>query len=365
MKFFEDPIIDSNAENLSKIFNDVMNSKMFVGNLSDKYIKEFKDNLKNEYSYDIVITCANGTDALTGSLKGINLQPGSYVAVPAISWLSTASCVFAAGCIPVYIDVDDSGLMDIEKFKIEIKRTPIKAIILVHLYGQLADVDSFKQIDKNILIIEDCAQAFGARFKDGSYVGTKGDLAAFSFFPTKNLGALGDAGMVVVKEDDEIKINTEMYFNNGQRNIKGFAFSQGVNSRMDSLQAAILNLKLSTFVKEKHALMRVQLLKKYLYYFDKIIFRDLNQGCPHLAVLKVNDPKLRDVLISEFNIANIPTAIHYQYALSDLRALQGVNSYECNCATEFVQKIISIPFHLNINEDSIQKMHKIYKNVIA
>ncbi|MEH7437957.1 DegT/DnrJ/EryC1/StrS family aminotransferase [Neobacillus drentensis] len=188
------------------------------------------------------IGVANGSDALNISLLGCGVQPGDEVIVPSFTFFATAGAVARMGATPVFVDIDPKTF-NIDPNEIEKAITPkTKAIIPVHLYGQMADMDRIKEIaDKhNLAIIEDAAQAIGALYK-GKKVGELGTTACYSFFPTKNLGAYGDAGMII-SNDDEIAEKIRVLRVHGSK-PKYYHHVLGYNSRLDELQAAILNVK--------------------------------------------------------------------------------------------------------------------------
>ncbi|MGG3467862.1 DegT/DnrJ/EryC1/StrS family aminotransferase [Neobacillus pocheonensis] len=188
------------------------------------------------------IGVANGSDAINIALLGCGVQPGDEVIVPSFTFFATAGAVARMGATPVFVDIDPKTF-NIDPIAIEKAITPkTKAIIPVHLYGQMADMDRIKEIaDKHSLyIIEDAAQAIGAQYK-GKNVGELGTAATYSFFPTKNLGAYGDAGMII-SNDDEIAERMRVLRVHGSK-PKYYHHVLGYNSRLDELQAAILNVK--------------------------------------------------------------------------------------------------------------------------
>src|SRR6476660_4935232 len=187
------------------------------------------------------VSCANGTDALYIAMRGLGIKPGDEVITTAHSWISTSETITQAGGRVVFCDTD-SDSFTIDPALIEAKITSATVgIIPVHLYGQAADMEAIMAIARkhNLWVIEDCAQAHLARYK-GQLVGTFGNAATFSFYPGKNLGAYGDAGCVVTN-DDQLADWTAAFARHGG---KGEHVMEGINSRMDGLQAAILNVKL-------------------------------------------------------------------------------------------------------------------------
>src|SRR6059036_1177382 len=187
------------------------------------------------------VSCANGTDAIYIALRGLGLKRGDEVITSAHSWISTSQTITQAGGRVVFCDTDEETFT-IDPIEIERKITPATVgIVPVHLYGQAADMGAIMAIARkhHLWVLEDCAQAHLARYK-GRYVGTFGDAATFSFYPGKNLGAYGDAGCIVTN-DDRLADWMATFARHGG---KGEHVMEGVNSRMDGLQAAILNVKL-------------------------------------------------------------------------------------------------------------------------
>jgi dTDP-4-amino-4,6-dideoxygalactose transaminase len=189
-----------------------------------------------------VISCANGTDALQLALRALDIGAGDEVITVAFTFVATTEAIGVVGAKPVFVDIDpDTFNMDVKE--IEKKITPkTKAILPVHLYGQPADMDKIMEIAKkyDLYVIEDCAQAIGAEYK-GKKVGSFGDIGCFSFFPTKNLGAFGDAGMITTNSDHLAKRLTALRNHGGA--VRYYHDEIGLNSRLDEIQAAILRVK--------------------------------------------------------------------------------------------------------------------------
>lgn len=190
------------------------------------------------------IGCASGSDALLLSLMALNVGPGDEVIVPSFTFFATASCVWRLGARPVFVDIDPQNY-NIDPRLVEAAITPAtKAIIPVHLFGQCADMAAFDQIGQryNVTIIEDAAQAIGAGCRSGQ-AGGLGDLGCFSFYPTKNLGGYGDGGMITTNRED-LAESIRRLRNHGMH-PRYYHADVGVNSRLDSIQAAVLNVKLA------------------------------------------------------------------------------------------------------------------------
>lgn len=212
------------------------------------------------------VSVASGTDALLLSLKALGIGPGDGVIVPSFTFFATAGVVANVGATPIFVDIDPKTFnIDPQKVRELIANRPsltvsLKAIIPVHLYGQPADMDEIMAIAEewNLYVVEDAAQAIGAEYK-GKKVGTFGHLGCFSFFPTKNLGAYGDGGLVVTN-DDELAERVRMLRVHGSK-PKYYHHMVGTNSRLDALQAAILRAKLPHL--DKWSSARIQLANRY------------------------------------------------------------------------------------------------------
>ncbi|MGZ3705881.1 MAG: DegT/DnrJ/EryC1/StrS family aminotransferase [Bdellovibrionota bacterium] len=239
------PLLDVQAQNrplqeeMLQAMKSVLESGAFVlGPEVKAFEEEFRANTKVPHA----IGCASGSDALLLPLMAVNAGPGDEVLVPSFTFYATAGAVARLGAKPVFVDSDDSyniSLADLEK-----KITPkTKAMIPVHLFGQMADMEAINKMARarNILVIEDCAQSIGAEFK-GKQCGAWGDYGAFSFYPTKNLGAAGDAGIVSAADPQKAELMNMIRVHGSKQRY--FHELIGTNSRLDSLQAAILRVKL-------------------------------------------------------------------------------------------------------------------------
>src|SRR3989338_4105182 len=242
----EVPFLDLKAQYFSlkkeidEAISSVIGDAAFIGG---KYVAEFENDFAKYVGARHCVGVGNGTDALFVSLKAIGVGSGDEVIVPANSFIATSEAVTLAGARPVFLDCH-SETYNIDVDLIERAITPkTKAIIPVHLYGQPADMDPIMQIAKNrgLAVIEDAAQAHGAVYK-GNKVGNFGTAACFSFYPGKNLGAYGDAGAIVTN-DDHLAEKIRMFANHGRKE-KYLHETEGVNSRLDGLQAAVLGVKL-------------------------------------------------------------------------------------------------------------------------
>jgi dTDP-3-amino-3,4,6-trideoxy-alpha-D-glucose transaminase len=220
--------------------------------------------------------CANGTEAITLGLWALGLKPGQKVMVPALTAVPTAAAVILAGGIPVFADVDpNTGLLDPAALE-PTALMGVAGIIAVHLYGQICDMKALGQIaaDHHLWLVEDCAQAHGAA-QHQKLAGTFGDIAAFSFYPTKNLGALGDAGLVYSSNEDLIEQVRKLrnYGESSRFNNEIY----GINSRLDEMQAAILRGRLPSLGRDNHR--RRQLARIYMEILSiTCLWSDIRSG---------------------------------------------------------------------------------------
>jgi dTDP-4-amino-4,6-dideoxygalactose transaminase len=259
------------------------------------------------------VSCANGTDALYIAMRGLGLKPGDEVITTAHSWIATSETITQAGGRVVFCDTDYDTFA-INPSLIEAKITPrTVGIIPVHLYGQPADMDSILAIAEKhkLWVIEDCAQAHLARYK-GRPVGTFGNAATFSFYPGKNLGAYGDAGCLVTN-DAQLADWTATFARHGG---KGDHVIEGINSRLDGLQAAVLNVKLPHLPAWTEARRRVaSRYDKLLSGVGDVVTPKVARGRDHVYHLYVIRTEKRDALKKHLADAGITTVLNYPKAL--------------------------------------------------
>ena len=341
IKFTDLYKLASNKKQLfSKISYLIKNSK-FVGG---EEVGLFEKNFSQFSGSNYCVSVANGTDALEIAIKSLNLKKGSEIIVPNNTWISTAEAVVSNNFKVIFCDININDytidLKDLEK-KIN-KKTA--AIIVVHLYGNPADIIGIKKIVKNrkIKIVEDCAQAHGT-YINKKHVGTFGDIGTFSFFPGKNLGAFGDGGAIITNSK-KIKDYCLRMRNHGAMKKYDHSFS-GRNSRLDTIQAGILNIKLKTY--NKVIARRLYLAKLYfkelkiLNKLNKLNLFQLNkknQSAFHQFVIRT---KYKNQLEKFLNKSGIETMIHYPYMLNELKFFNYnkklKNSYKLG------SKILSLP----------------------
>jgi len=327
---------------------DVINDTAFVGG---KYVEKFENSFANYLGIKNAIGVGNGTDALEIALWSLNLPKGSEVIVPANTFIATSEAVSRNGLKVRFVDSNKYYQINTKSIEENINKNT-SAIIAVHLYGHPANMKKINEIAKkhNLKVIEDCAQAHGAEI-DGIKVGTFGDVATFSFYPGKNLGAYGDGGAIVTNSD-ELAEKIRMYSNHG-RSDKYFHEFEGRNSRLDGIQGAILDVKLKYL--DKWIEKRNYVASRYLNEINnsKIQLPKVvdNVAVWHLFVIQVeNRDKFREYL----NQNDIQSGIHYPIALPKLKAY-GEQKCEFKACKED-KYLVSLPIGEHLEEDEITKI---------
>jgi dTDP-4-amino-4,6-dideoxygalactose transaminase len=299
------------------------------------------------------VSCANGTDALYIAMRGLGVKSGDEIITTAHSWISTSETITQAGGRVVFCDTDDDTFT-IDPASIESKITSATVgIIPVHLYGQPADMDPIMAIARkhNLWVIEDCAQAHLAQYK-GRVVGTFGNVATFSFYPGKNLGAYGDAGCAVTNDDRLASWMTTFARHGG----KGEHVMEGICSRMDGLQAAILNVKLTHLPTWTKARRRVaQCYDDRLNGLGDIITPKVTPDRDHVYHLYVIRTGNRDALRKHLTDAGIATVLNYPKALPFYPAYAYLGHAPEDFPMAFANqsRILSLPIYPEMSEEMI------------
>jgi dTDP-4-amino-4,6-dideoxygalactose transaminase len=340
---------ESLKERLKIRFSEVLEAGIFSGGKEVEALeKSVSTFLKSSHS----IPCANGTDALELALRALGIGPGDEVIVPAMTWVSTAEAVVMVGATPVFWDTDENGLIQEDWEKALTSKT--KALIPVHLYGKMPDMPPLIQKAKSLglFVIEDAAQAFGS-FQQGKAAGTWGDVGCLSFYPTKNLGALGEAGMCLT-QDEELANKIRLLLNHGQP-IRDRHELIGRNSRIDTLQAAFLNVKLEDF--EANQKLRKVIAKKYLEAFADSEAIKLPAGileADHNEHLFVIQTERRNELKSFLSKNGIGTAIYYPAIIPDLAPFQSDGDFEN--ARRLAERGLSLPLNPYLYDSEVDSV---------
>ena len=324
-------------------------------------VHEFQKNLETYLGVKHVIPCANGTDALQIAMMGLGLKPGDEVITADFTFAATVEVIALLQLTPVLVDVNEDDFnINIEALKKAI--TPkTKAIVPVHLFGQCANMEAVMDIAKahNLFVIEDNAQAIGAfyTYKNGEKVkaGTIGNIGATSFFPSKNLGCYGDGGAIFTNDDDLAHtirgiVNHGMYERYHHDVV-------GVNSRLDSIQAAVLNAKLPRLDAYNQA--RQTAANKYNEAFKGIkgVITPVvsnNSHVYHQYTLKLKGID-RDALVKHLNEKNIPCGVYYPIPLHSQKAYadERYNEEDFTVTNQLVKEVISLPMHTELDDEQI------------
>jgi dTDP-4-amino-4,6-dideoxygalactose transaminase len=308
------------------------------------------------------VSCANGTDAIYIALRGLGVRPGDEVITSAHSWISTSETITQAGGRVVFCDTDEETFT-IDPLDIEAKITPATVgIIPVHLYGQPADMGAIMAIARkhNLWVVEDCAQAHVARY-NGRVVGTFGNAATFSFYPSKNLGAYGDAGCLVTN-DDQLAGWMATFARHGG---KGDHVMEGINSRMDGMQAAILNAKLPHLPAWTEARRHVAArYDELLEDVGDIVTPQVEAGRDHVYHLYVIRTANRDGLRKHLTEAGIATVLNYSKALPFYPAYAhlGHKPEDFPVAYANQSRILSLPIYPEIPKEAVEEVASEVKN---
>ncbi len=330
----------------------VLKETSFIGG---KHVIDFEKNFAEFLNIKNVIACANGTDSLEILLKAHQISEGDEVIVPAISWISTSECLKSVGAVPVFVDIEEN-YFTINSELIESKITSkTKAIIPVHLYGHPCNMDNIMEIAKkhNLIVIEDCAQSHAALWNNKT-VGTIGHSSSFSFYPGKNLGAYGDAGAMATNNSEIARI-CKMISNHGQEGKHNHQM-EGRNSRLDGLQAAILNVKLNYL--NEWTKKRQEIANHYnkMIRNPKILKPQIHSMASHVFHLYVIRTKERNSLIEYLKNNQIDSAIHYPTALPFLPCYKSLNNSitDFPIANQYQNEILSIPMFADMTIEQIE-----------
>lgn len=346
---------ESIKEEIDQAISDVILDSAFIGG---RYIKTFERNFANYISTKHCIGVGNGTDALFIVLKTFNIGEGDDVITAANSFIATSEAITMTNAKVVFVDCDnDTYNIDVKKIE-KVITNKTKAIIPVHLYGQPADMDPIIEIAKkhSLYIVEDSAQAHGAVYKSRK-TGTIAQSACFSFFPGKNLGAYGDAGAIVTN-DEEFAKNARMFANHGRKEKYNHEF-EGVNSRLDGLQAAILNVKLKyleSWIERRRSIAKIYDEELKDIVITPAVLPDVRHVY-HLYVIRVkNRNRIKEFLAEK----EIDTGIHYPIPLPFLKAYKYLEHKPSDFPVVFSLKneILSLPIHGDMTDNQVEYVIK-------
>ena len=339
----------------------VIRSSAFI---NGPIVKEFQNNLQEYLNVRHVIPCANGTDALQIALMALDLKRGDEVITTNFSFASTIEVILLLGLKPVIVDIDPRTF-NIDPSLIENKITErTKVIIPVHLFGQSCRIEEIIEIANrnNIQVIEDNAQALGSKYKfsnsEKQMTGTIGDIGTTSFFPSKNLGCYGDGGAIFTNSDN-LAYKMRGIVNHGMYE-RYYHDEIGVNSRLDSMQAAILNVKLKYL--DKYNQRRQESANLYNQAFEKVdniqtpfVESDIDSHVYHQYTLKVPS-KSRDYLAEHLSKNNIPFGIYYPLGFHEQKAYKQefFSENDFPVTNEIKNQVISLPMHTELSWKQIK-----------
>jgi len=360
-KKFNKLIIKNVNKTLSK-------GNIFFGQELEKLEKSFV----KKYNGKFGIAVGSGTDALYISLKTLNLKSGDEVITAANTAIPTISAIINAGGKPRLVDVGEDYLIDVTKISKAINKKT-KAIIPVHLYGQMCDMEKIQAIaNKNKLtIIEDCAQSQGAKYKN-KYSGTIGKFGCFSFYPTKILGAYGDGGFILTNNLKSLKQIKRIRFygietiDNSKFKNKYYANENGINSRLDEIQASILNFKLSkinSFINRRRNIAKIY--KNKLFSTDIKLPKE-NKNCTHVYHLfTVYHPKAK-IIKKKLEKLKIQTRSIYPYPIHKMKAYSNLinNKKDLKNSEKKSRGIFCLPLYPELKNSEILKIIKTLKKVV-
>ncbi|MEX0811242.1 MAG: DegT/DnrJ/EryC1/StrS family aminotransferase [Chitinophagales bacterium] len=321
-------------------------------------VKEFQKSLSEYLKAKHVVPCANGTDALQMALMALDLKPGDEVITTPFTFVATAEVIVLLGLKPVFVDVDERTF-NIDPNKIEAAITDkTKVIIPVHLFGQAADMHAILELAEKhqLFVVEDNAQAIGSKVlvnNQWKYTGTAGDIGTLSFYPSKNLSCFGDGGALTSNKSDLGK-KLNIIANHGSE-VKYYHTSIGVNSRLDSIQAAVLNEKLKHLPEYTKA--RQDLAEKYDNAFAdmeevQIPYRtSYSTHVFHQYTLKVKD---RDALQAFLKEKGIPSMVYYPVPLHQQDAYKSADWGKLPVSEKLAKEVLSLPMHTEMQEDQIE-----------
>lgn len=352
------PFVDLKAQyqNIKPEIDDAIKSVIAdTAFVRGKYVAEFEKAYAEKYGIKHCISVSNGTDAIYITLKALDIGLGDEVITVANSWIATSETITQAGARVVFADIEPD-YYTIDASKIEEKITPrTKAILPVHLFGQPAEIDSIKRIcdEHNLHLIEDCAQAHFASYK-GQLVGTFGIAGTFSFYPGKNLGAYGDAGAIITN-DDELALKIRMFANHGSLKKHEHQI-EGINSRMDGLQAAVLSVKLPHLNEwNEKRYLNARLYSELLVDVEEVVTPKIRHDASHIFHVYVIRTKERDELQKYLGEYGVSTSIHYPVALPFMQAYDYLehNPDDFPIAYQYQDEILSLPMYPELSKSSI------------
>jgi len=356
------PFIDLKAQysnikdEVLRCINDILESSHYI---LGENVKKFEDDIKSYLGVSEAIGVASGTDALHLALKALDITHGDEVITTPFTFFATVEAILYVGAKPVFVDIDENTY-NIDPDKIEEKITPrTKAIIPVHIFGCPADMIKINEIAQKygLNIIEDAAQAFGAKIGDKK-IGTFGDIACFSFYPSKNLGCFGDGGMVVTN-NPEIADKIRILRNHGSPG-RYVHETVGLNSRLDEIQAGVLRIKLK-HIDEYNSLRRKKANIYTKFLSDKVITPKEVENTYHVyhlySIRSESRDKIKEILAKQGfpSVVYYPISMHLQKAIVNL----GFKKGDFPIAEKVSREILALPIYPEIPDEEVFEISQI------
>ena len=332
--------------NFYERFNSLLDDGVYIGGSS---VTDFENNMKKFLGSKYITTLNSGTDALLMSLIALGVKKGDEVLVPSFTFFASVECILHLGAIPVFVDINTKTFcMDMSDLLSKITKNS-KAIMPVHLFGNNSEINRVIEIAKNnnLLVVEDVAQAFGSQDEVGEYLGTKSDIGAFSFFPSKTLGGIGDGGMVATNNKDYFDLIVKLKNHGQSKNYEHVMV--GHNSRLDSLNAFVLDQKLNIFNRIKNG--REEFFQFYNKNFTNFSWLELPERDNKTTLLNyftvTLNPGLRSKFSKYLNDNGISNSIYYKKPIHLQEALsKHVNQTQKLTNTEIASKtVLSLPYY--------------------
>ncbi|WP_448378156.1 DegT/DnrJ/EryC1/StrS family aminotransferase [Fervidobacterium sp.] len=351
------------SEVLEAVDKVISDGRVILGPSVEKFEKELAEYLNVKHAIGV----ANGSDALVISLHAIGIEKGEKVLTTPYTFFATASCIVRNGGVPVFVDVEpETYNIDLNQVEQVLKKKNIKVVIPVHLFGRTVDFEKLDFLKQKfgVKILEDAAQSIGSEGKIGNIVkksGTFGDIGIFSFFPTKNLGAYGDAGAIVTN-DDQLAERARMLRQHGSKK-KYYHEMIGYNSRLDSIHAAILSIKLKHL--EEWTQRRIEIAKLYQKIFEekklplkypKVEEKGYRSHVYHQYVVEFEDEKTRDRVREHLTKNEIGTALYYPLPLHLQKcfAEYGYKQGDFPVAEKLSKTTLALPIFPELTDEEIE-----------
>jgi len=355
---------ESVKEEMDEAIHQILDNTAFIGG---KEVNEFEKNFQTLYDVDHCVPVGNGTDSLYIIMEMLGIGLGDEVITPANSWISSSETITQTGAKPVFADVEE-GYYTIDPNHIEKLITEkTKAIMPVHIFGQMCDMDAIMKIAKehDLYVIEDCAQSHFSEY-EGKRAGVIGDVGSFSFYPGKNLGAYGDAGAIITN-NEELAENCKMFARHGALK-KHEHEMEGINSRLDGIQAAVLNVKLPHILKwTEQRIQNAELYGKYLSGIEDIEIPKVRDNTKHTFHLYVIRAQRREELAEFLSKKGVSNSVHYPRILPNLPAYNYLNhsANDFPVASKYETQILSIPMYPELTEEMIEYVAEQIKEFYA